>query len=297
MTPPTNTMRTTQLACGVLASLCVWLAPATAHAQQTDDPPATKAEKDAKPEWPDPSAKSRELVKLGLRKLDDEDKEVVAKTEQDLIALGPEIAPLLFRQFTDRKEAIHGSLSRILDGIVLPEHAPLLLPLLERKHGALRRDVTRRLARFRLPAMQKTLEQLRKDKDPEVDYYAALGLAGLGQFDHMEVVFERCRTDWHGANALAGEILTPVRGSEGVMWLKAKLDGEEEDEICALRMMRFLCPKDYAGIPASRLDSRSGAAKKEAINALRVIVDGDEPLENLSVFQAIEHAKKWKARI
>ena len=29
---------------------------------------------------------------------------------------------------------------------------------------------------------------------------------------------------------------------------------------------------------------------------VRVIVDGDEPLDKLSVFEAIEMAKKWKER-
>jgi hypothetical protein len=33
------------------------------------------------------------------------------------------------------------------------------------------------------------------------------------------------------------------------------------------------------------------------INALRGIVDGDGPLEQLSSFEAIEMAKKWKSRI
>jgi hypothetical protein len=34
-----------------------------------------------------------------------------------------------------------------------------------------------------------------------------------------------------------------------------------------------------------------------AINALRGIVDGQEPLEELSVFGAIELAKTWKVRV
>ena len=63
--------------------------------------------------------------------------------------------------------------------------------------------------------------------------------------------------------------------------------------------MRALGPKQSAGIISRFLDSTDSIVKKEAINTLRVIVDGKKPLplKELTVFQSIELAKQWKARL
>jgi len=44
------------------------------------------------------------------------------------------------------------------------------------------------------------------------------------------------------------------------------------------------------------LDSTDNSIRIAAINAMRGIVDGDLPIANLPVFEAIELAKKWKER-
>ena len=45
------------------------------------------------------------------------------------------------------------------------------------------------------------------------------------------------------------------------------------------------------------LDHEDNQLRVEAINALRGIVDGEPPFENLLVFDAIEPAGKWKERL
>ena len=55
--------------------------------------------------------------------------------------------------------------------------------------------------------------------------------------------------------------------------------------------------KDAAGIVKPYLDAETHNVKKAAINTLRVIVAGQEPLEKLSVFQAIEMANEWKKKV
>jgi hypothetical protein len=42
------------------------------------------------------------------------------------------------------------------------------------------------------------------------------------------------------------------------------------------------------------LDSTDNSIRVAAINAMRGIVDGEPPIANLPVFEAIELAKKWK---
>jgi len=45
------------------------------------------------------------------------------------------------------------------------------------------------------------------------------------------------------------------------------------------------------------LDSGDASLKKAAINACRGIIENKPPLGNISVFDAIDLAKKWKERL
>jgi hypothetical protein len=44
------------------------------------------------------------------------------------------------------------------------------------------------------------------------------------------------------------------------------------------------------------LDDTDNSIRVAAINAMRGIVDGELPITNLPVFEAIELAKKWKEK-
>jgi len=54
--------------------------------------------------------------------------------------------------------------------------------------------------------------------------------------------------------------------------------------------------EDAIAIVKPQLDNTDNSIRIAAINALRGIVDGDLPIANLPVFEAIELAKKWKTR-
>ena len=67
--------------------------------------------------------------------------------------------------------------------------------------------------------------------------------------------------------------------------------------VTGLRLLRSVGTKDKAALIGRFLDHDSQAIKKETINALRVVVDGDEPLEKLPVFKTIEMANHWRSRV
>ena len=121
--------------------------------------------------------------------------------------------------------------------------------------------------------------------------------AAASDLSGMETVFKRCSDAWRELAELVGEVLPAARSNEAADWVIGKMSrDDEQSRITGLRLLRSLAPKEYAGIVKLSLDAHQHSIKKEAINTLRVIVDGDPPLENLSVFQAIEMAKEWKAR-
>jgi hypothetical protein len=280
-------MTRTLFACGAIAASLCALVPAIAQ-----DPP--------EPEpitWPTLDSKQQQRLTFLLRKLDDEDPEVRAESETGLIELGAGIAPQLWARL-GRDEDQAPVLARLLDTVVTPEYGPLVADRIDDRSIAVRRWCVAWLAQRHdqgyLPAMREKLG----DKDAEIRFHAGLGVAGLGDLDGMPPVLAGCIEDWQSRAAATATALTPARGAKLADWLLDKMrEDDERTQITALRLLRYLGPKTYAARVAIHLDAQRAQVKKEAINALRVIVDGDEPLETLAVFQAIEQAKQWKARL
>ncbi|MCA8941264.1 MAG: HEAT repeat domain-containing protein [Planctomycetes bacterium] len=250
------------------------------------------------PKWPTLSSKEASQAKLLIRKLADEDTEVVDEAKSGLAQLGAGCALALLRAIEGQDEDVQIRAGEVLDHVLLPEHAPLVVKWLKKDKPAVQRYTTRRLARFRLPELKPTLESQLESEDEIVRFDASLGLASIGDFSHFDTVFSRCQSDWREVAPIVDELLSPQRGPEQAKLLAKDLRSADEDHVVtALRLMRSLCPKTHAMMLKTYLDASSHRIKRGAINALRVIVDGDKPLENLSAFQAIDHAKKWKERV
>lgn len=250
-----------------------------------------------KPTWPKLSPKQAERAKLALRKLKSEDSEVVGEGIAKLTAIGPAAAQLLLRKLAGRDEALFEPVAETLDRVLMAEHSPLLVPLLKRRQLPLRRYVLLRLARFHDAGLKPHFQKALGDKDEDIVYHAALGLAGVGDFAGLDTILARCREDWAGSREIVAEVLEPARSSAAAKALSHRMgDADTTGKVTILRLMRSLCPRELAGLLKTHLDTSQHSIKKAAINALRAVVDGDAPLEKLSVFQAIEHAKKWKAR-
>jgi HEAT repeat protein len=190
----------------------------------------------------------------------------------------------------------------VLDALVRQEHAALLARYAADPRIAVRRFVFDWLPRFRDREMAPILQKGLKDQDPEVQFRAALGLLAIDDTTSGDVVLVRCHTEWQDHAARVEGVLRQARGERGTKWALAKLsaarkDGEKGLQVGALRLLRYLGTKDAAGAIKWGLDAEDHLIKKETINALRAIVDGAAPLEELSVFQAIEAAKEWKGRV
>jgi hypothetical protein len=88
-----------------------------------------------------------------------------------------------------------------------------------------------------------------------------------------------------------------VRGPEATARLAPALEGERDGAVAALRLLAGCGAADVVGRIRPHLDSTDRGLQLAAINALRGIVDGAPPLATLPVFEMIERAKAWKARL
>ena len=278
---------------------------ASTHAQATK-PSRGAAEAANKLEWPKPSSKQSSRAKHLVRRLFAavEAEEETTELEGEIRELGPAIGRFLLRRLgnSDIDEDGHPALERTLDGVLADEHAPLLVPYLDKKHLQVRRYAASRIARSHdaslAPHLKGVLE--REDEDELVRFRVALGLAGLGDFDAFDLVFETCQAaKWRAIAPLVHEVLAPARSADARRAVFTRMQKAKDTQtlVTSLRLMRSLCPKEHAATIAPWLDSQESIVKRETINALRAIVDDDPPLENLSAFQAIDLVKKWKERL
>lgn len=295
-------MRRTTFATSLLGTLLVF-AP-TAAAQ---DPPPNQLEA-----WPDLAAKEKTRVNGLIRRFEavtDKDgaEEDVAEAADALVAYGPAIVPVLLRRLAlprQSKPAIERALDA-LDRIVRPEHANLVAKSCDEKVEATRRWAMRWLAlhveeRWRelLQGFATPPEDAKPTPDPEMVFLANLALAALADTKALGRVMEVCDNEWLERGALVGRVLPTARSPAMARWVIQQMRPDDErSRVTGLRMLRSLAPKEYAGAAAVYLDASEHSVKKEAINALRAIVDGAPPLEDLSVFSAIEQAKAWKGRV
>ena len=251
------------------------------------------------PEWPELSrdqARSLDKACKALRRAKKADR--IAELEADLTALGAGATPGLLDRFSDHRTNINASLVRVLDAVTADEHAPLLAEHARDRKTAVRRFVLRRLTEFRRPDMAGVFREARSDDDPEIAFQAALGLASSGDPGSMEEIFAHCIDHWVVDAGRVSHALESLRKPDTAQWVLDRMQtGVERDLVTGLRILRSVGTEDKAALIARHLDAESNPVKKEAINTLRVVVDGAEPLDNLPVFKTIELSKEWRERL
>ncbi len=269
----------------------------TAKKQDPDQPPA-------KPAWPEMTSRQKTrvetLLKTLARKGDTANTKI--KLEKQLAKIGLPCGKRLILRFSDSPHRdINQHLTRVLDQILTKEHAPLLAQHADHRQAAGRLYVISRLARYNDKKYLPLFKAARKDKNPEVAFQAAIGLATTAlDKDALELIFQRCIKEWRDIGDSVTEALQVIRGLEAMAWLQKRIrNGKLMEQVTGLRLMRALAPKEMGRSILPYLDSEDYIIKKEAVNALRVVVDGKKPfpLTELTVFRIQQLRKEWKARL
>jgi hypothetical protein len=246
-------------------------------------------------EWPALKDTDRDRV-LAMAAQFKKDSKLHEAARNGLVGVGEAAMPLLFQQVSDRQEASNEQLFLVFDKVIGPQHAALLARELGKPRVELKRYLVRRLCRFVDPTMAPVLVAASRDKDAQVAITGSIGALALKQKEALPAVLLRAKNDWDSIRELAAEVLPAARSSECGMWaIDCLKDAHPVDRVAALRLLRYLAVKEQAAYLRIYLDAEDHGVKKEAINAMRVLY-GQPPMENLSVFQAIEMAKEWKTK-
>lgn len=256
-------------------------------------------------EWPKPADKA--AVALDIERLcKARTPEMAIQAREALEATGASTVPFLLERLG--KERDESAVKRVREVLITntnAAHTRLLAQEFESRFAPTRTFVLWRCAAFPDPQIRPAVEQawarlgkLGEKADPEERYAAALCAASTGSIAGLEVLHTAAQKTWERRGA---ELRTAVEGARGPAATKAevgKLAGADQKQKVAVLRMLAGCG-DSSALPSIRrfLDDDDNQIRVAAINACRGIVDGDPPLEQLPVFEAIETAKKWKERI
>jgi hypothetical protein len=255
-------------------------------------------------EWPKPADKAQ--VALDIERLcKARTPEMAVQAREALEATGDSTVPfLLERMGKERDEAALKRVREVLIANTKAAHTRLLAKEFENRSGATRTFSLWRCAAFPdkeiRPAAEKAWTRLKKLGDkaaPEELYAAALCAASAGSVEGLDVLQASALKSWERRGVEIRAAIEGARGPDATKLVVAKLEGADQKQKVAVLRMLAGCG-DSSALPSVRrfLDDDDNQIRVAAINACRGIVDGDPPLEQLPVFEAIETAKKWKER-
>lgn len=226
-----------------------------------------------------------------------------------LVEAGAAAAPLLLTALgKERKEDARERIEAVLNAVTGPAHTRLLGAEFDAKSAAVRTFCLRRTALLPDPGLRELAEEAWKDvnaraekkkaEEEELDA-AALAVTAAGSLQGLERLLVRCEESWTRMQDSVHIAAQGARGAEATAQVAAWIEGASADRVIAgLRVLAGCGDTESApSVVRPHLDAEHAQVRVAAINALRGIVDGDPPLEKLSAFEAIERAKRWKARL
>ena len=255
--------------------------------------------------WPEVDGAALKLEIDRLRKARTE--EMGTQAHAALIEMGAGAAPELLEKLGREKDTEAARrIRKVLETVTDARHTRLLAKLFEDKSIEVRIWCLERVAGFPDAGVRAAAEKAhleadarKRDREPREVLAAALCCASSGSFTGFEALCDDAEKNWGEREAQLHVALSALRG-EAATARVAKLLNEDsrKRKIAGLRLLSACGEGDAAtDLVAPFLDNTDNSLRVGAINALRGIVDGDPPISNLSVFQAIEEANKWKARL
>lgn len=282
------------------------VAPA-APANGLEEPEVVRAD-----EWPELSgreSKQAEKEVSRLRKARTE--EMGAEAHAALAATGAGVAPLLLKALEKEKDAeARARVVGALEAITSAEHTRLLAEEFGSRSPHVRTWCLERCARFPDPALAEPAagaldaaeERLAKSSTKELArerYAAALCLTSAGGLDGLDVLFDQARSTkaWGRDGAAIRRATETLRGPEATARVLAQAKGQREWIVAGLRLLAGCGDDSARAFVRAQLGSSDNAIRVAAINAARGIVDGDPPVRNLPVFEAVDLAKRWQQKL
>jgi HEAT repeat protein len=289
-------------ACLVLA--CLALAAPAPRALQEDRGDAAGNAADLPPVEPPPelSAADAEKLKRAVKKLRNDSAKHRRVAEEEVMAFGRAAIPQLIDASTTDHAAMQDAILNCLSAVADLRDRDLVAGELSSERALLRRFAAREAGESALPALLDGLPPLLADEDEVVRLEAALALVSNGREDGLGVV-----TLAFGGPANA-RVLAALPGVAGkgahapvaaLMQIEPKREkrdpeGAAQERLSAVKILRAIGDPAAVSLLLKALDDKHNVVQREAIDALRALLEDKQPLESSSIFQQINEVKRLK---
>ena len=315
-----------------ILALCVLIAPTQASpstgARALSGPPTAQDEDPRAalptPE-PPPALTSAKIQKLGrsIKKLTSKKTKARLLAEEDILEFGRGAIPVLVKEAATTSPYKQLSVQRCLIALADLRDWDLVEAKLESPQVALRRFAARKAGELQLEHLIETLELLLEDADSEVRLEAAVALASLGsetslgalaeaytQIFRLEQDEDTNRSD----ETLEASLQVGVRiraslpglaglGNHATLIARLKSDPALEktnpekaalDRQSAIAMLMTIGDEAAIAGISRALDDTHNVVQRDAINALRHLLEDQPPFSGGSIFQQINEVKRLK---
>lgn len=277
-----------------LALLCVLALPAL-HAVRSQDLP---------PVEPPPalSAAQTQALDREIDKLRNNNAEGRAKTEAVIIALGRGAIPALVAECHTLHAGQQDGLVNCLLAVTDMRDRDLVEQSLTAEKVPLRRFAARKVGELKIPAQIDKLPPLLKDADEAVRTEAAIALVANGREEGLPVATIALPGPQH-ARVQAAIHGVAGKGDHAGVAAMLKIDQRREREepevaakerIAAVAVLHAIGDKPAQVLLMQTLEDHHNVVQRDAINALRDLLEQQPPMQGGSIFQQIKEVERLK---
>lgn len=266
----------------------------TAAAQEPEAPPPKK--EFARLSGLEQKAVQEDLVALRRAEKDEQRAEARAR----IVAYGEGAIPFVFDATPKTIEAGRfADHAAILDALLMDDDLHLAWGLLKKKAPEeLRGHLVRRWADSAREDAVKFLTPLLADAAADIAYQAGRGLLRRGDRAGAPVVLDAMRKRWtKEAATLRADFAGLERGPLADLPRESLASSKLQERLLGIRLFELFGVKEQAKLLLPVLDESDTTLRLAAIDACRVVIAGEPPLEKPSMTQIIEHAEAWKKRL
>jgi len=243
----------------------------------------------------------KKSVQKGMRLIEKgEEEEDIADGVADLKGIGEAAIPLCFDSVVRMEKA--GRLDPLweaLNQILIDDDLELAWKSVKKKHvDALRIYLVRRWADSSLKNCEEFLSEHMESENPDIAYEAARGLARRGVASAVPAIEAQVAKQWlKQADRLRADFAGIERGPLVAAITPLLKRKRFKEKLAAIRMFELFGVEDQARLMTPFLSESDTTLRLAAINACRVIIAKEEPLERPSMTEIIERAEAWKAKL
>lgn len=242
--------------------------------------------------------KSAQEDLVALRRAEKDEQRAEARAQ--LITYGEGVIPFIFDATPKAIEAGRfADHATLLDAVLTDADLHLAWGLLKKKApDELRGYLVRRWADGAREDTVEFLKPLLADAAPGIVYQAARGLLRRGDRAGAPAVMDAMRARWtKEAALLRADFAGLERGPLADLPREALASSKLQERLLGVRLFELFGVKEQAKLLLPMLGESDTSLRLAAIDACRVVVGGEPPLEKPSMTQIIEQAEAWKKQL